>query len=78
MQDIFLEIWQALHYKDVMNKKTVTFRIDPAIIKKLKYLALEKDLTVTELLLEAIQDLFKKYENKTKSRTSLPLSSPQR
>jgi len=44
----------------------------------LKYLALEKDLTVTELLLEAIQDLFKKYENKTKSRTSLPLSSPQR
>ena len=64
MQDIFLDIGQALHYKAVMDKKTVTFRIDPAIIKRLKYLALEKDLTVTELLLEAIQDLFKKYEKK--------------
>ena len=78
MQDISLDIGQALHYKAVMDKKTVTFRIDPAIIKRLKYLALEKDITLTELLLEAIQDLFKKYENKTKSRTSLPLSSPQR
>jgi len=76
MQDISLDIGQALHYKAVMDKKTVTFRIDPAIIKRLKYLALEKDITLTELLLEAIQDLFKKYEKKTKSRTSLPLSSP--
>ena len=76
MQDISLDIGQALHYKAVMDKKTVTFRIDPAIIKRLKYLALEKDITLTELLLEAIQDLFKKYEKKTKSRTSLPLSAP--
>ena len=64
MQDISLDIGQALHYKAVMDKKTVTFRIDPAIIKRLKYLALEKDITLTELLLEAIQDLFKKYEKK--------------
>jgi len=49
-----------------MDKKTVTFRIDPAIIKRLKFLALEKDLTVTELLLEAIQDLFRKHENPPK------------
>jgi predicted transcriptional regulator len=48
-----------------MDKKAVTFRIDRAILKKLKFIALERDVTVTELLLEAIQDLFKKYEKKT-------------
>jgi predicted transcriptional regulator len=47
-----------------MEKKQVTFRLDPAIIKRLKFIALERDLTVTDLLLEAIQDLFKKYEKK--------------
>jgi predicted transcriptional regulator len=44
-----------------MEKKAVTFRIDPTIVKKLKYLALDHDKTLTELYLEAIQDLFKKY-----------------
>ena len=47
-----------------MGKKAVTFRIESAIIKKLKYLALDHDKTLTDLLLEAIQDLFKKYEKK--------------
>jgi len=45
-----------------MEKKQVTFRLEPAVIKRLKFIALERDITVTELLLEAIQDLFKKYE----------------
>jgi predicted transcriptional regulator len=44
-----------------MEKKAVTFRIDPTIVKKLKYLALDHDKTLTELYLEAIEDLFKKY-----------------
>jgi len=49
-----------------MEKKHVTFRIDPAIIKKLKFLAVEKDKTLTALFLEAIQDLLKKYKKSKK------------
>jgi hypothetical protein len=49
-----------------MEKKQVTFRIDQPIIKKLKFLAVEHDSTLTDLLIEAIQDLFKKYEKKPK------------
>ncbi len=44
-----------------MGKKPVTFRINPVLIKRLKYLALDHDKTLTELFLEAIQDLIKKY-----------------
>jgi predicted transcriptional regulator len=47
-----------------MKRKPVTFRIDPVIIKKLKYLALDYDRTLTDLFLEAIQDLLGKYEKK--------------
>jgi predicted transcriptional regulator len=49
-----------------MDKKALTFRIDSQIIKKLKFLAVEHDRTVTDLLLEAIQDLLKKYGKKSK------------
>ena len=49
-----------------MDKKHVTFRIDPAIIKKLKFLAVEEDRTLTDLFLEAIQDLLNKYKKKGK------------
>jgi len=49
-----------------MEKKQVTFRIEPAIIKKLKFLAVEKDRSLTDLFLEAIQDLLKKYEKNPK------------
>ncbi len=49
-----------------MDKKHVTFRIDPAIIKKLKFLAVKKDRTLTDLFLEAIQDLLNKYKKKGK------------
>jgi predicted transcriptional regulator len=48
------------------DKKPVTFRIEPPIVKKLKFLAVELDRTVTDLLLEAIRDLLKKYEKKTR------------
>jgi predicted transcriptional regulator len=46
-----------------VDKKQVSFRIDPAIIKKLKFLAVEKDVSLTDLFLEAIMDLLKKYDN---------------
>ena len=49
-----------------MEKKHVTFRIDPVIIKKIKFLAVEEDRTLTGLFLEAIQDLLEKYEKKFK------------
>jgi len=49
-----------------MDKKHVTFRVEPAIIKKLKFLAVEQDRTLTDIFLEAIQDLLKKYEKKDK------------
>ena len=52
--------------KSHMEKKAVTFRIDPQIIKRLKYVALEQDKTLTDLFLEAIKDLLKKYEKAKK------------
>ena len=63
-----LDNQQAVSYKYSMEKKQVTFRLEPAVIKRLKFIALERDITVTELLLEAIQDLFKKYETKKQPR----------
>ena len=76
-----------------MDKKPVTFRIEPPILKKLKFLALELDRTVTDLLLEAIKDLMRKYEKKprkppavrrpyrrrnTAQRITRPITSPVR
>jgi predicted transcriptional regulator len=49
-----------------MDKKQVTFRIDPVIIKKLKFLAVDQERSLTDIFLEAIQDLLKKYEKKAK------------
>ena len=41
-----------------------TLRVD--LIKKLKLLAVEEDARVNDLLEEAIEDLLKKYKNKSK------------
>jgi predicted transcriptional regulator len=49
-----------------MERKQVTFRIDQPIIKRLKFLAVEQDKTLTDLFLEAIKDLLKKYEKQPK------------
>lgn len=51
-----------------MDKKAVTFRIDPQIVKQLKFLAVEQDKNLTNLFLEAIRDLLKKYEKKSLSK----------
>jgi len=45
-----------------MEKKQVSFRIEPAKIKKLKFLAVELDRSLTDLFLEAIDDLLEKYK----------------
>jgi len=49
-----------------MEKKQVSFRIEGATIKRLKYVALENDKSLTDLFMEAILDLLKKYEKKVK------------
>jgi hypothetical protein len=56
----------ALWYAAGMTKKAVTFRIDANLVKKLKYLALDHDKTLTDLFLEGIQYILKKYEKKPK------------
>jgi hypothetical protein len=51
-----------------MEKKHVTFRVEPQLVKKLKFLAVEHDKTLTDLFLEALQDLLKKYEKRKSKR----------
>jgi hypothetical protein len=41
-----------------------TLRVD--LIKKMKFLSVEEDACVNDLLEEAIEDLLKKYEKKSK------------
>jgi len=48
------------------NKKVFSTRIDEDRIKELKYLAVDTDKSLGNLLEEAIRDLVKKYENKAK------------
>lgn len=50
-----------------MEKKQVSFRIDPAFIKRLKFVAVERDKSLTDLFMEAIEDLLKKYEKERKA-----------
>ena len=43
------------------GKKKVTATLDPAVHKRLKSLAVEREATTEALLAEAIEDLFRKY-----------------
>jgi len=45
-----------------MEKKQVSFRLDRVIIKKLKFLAVEQEKSLTDLYVEAIHDLLRKYQ----------------
>ena len=49
-----------------MNKKQISFRIDPSVVKRLKFLAVELDRSLTDLFLEGIRDLLKKYKKTEK------------
>jgi hypothetical protein len=43
------------------GKKKVTVSLDPTAHKQLRQLGLDRDMTTEALLIEAINDLFKKY-----------------
>ena len=47
---------------NAMEKKQTSFRIDSETLKNLKFLALEQDKSLNDIILEAIRDLLKKYE----------------
>ena len=48
-----------------MKRKQVSFRVDSELIKKLKYMALDQDRSLTDIIVEALNDVLKKYEKKT-------------
>ena len=47
-------------------KKVISTRLDEDLVKKLKHLAVDENETIGDLLDEAIEDLLKKYEKKSK------------
>ena len=47
-----------------MDKKQVTFRIDAALLKDIKFLAVATERSLTDLYVEALKDLLKKYKKK--------------
>jgi hypothetical protein len=51
---------------NVMARKNVTTSIETELIKKLKYLAVDREKPLNELFEEAIELLLKKYEKKAK------------
>ncbi len=65
MSSFLLQYFYGYFNKGNMEKKA-TFRIDETILKRLKYLAVDQDRSLTDLYLEAIQDLLKKYEKQPK------------
>ena len=50
----------------IMERKQVSFRVEKQIIKRLKFIALENDKSLTDIFLEAIEDLLEKYEKQVK------------
>ena len=50
-----------------MEKKQVSFRLERRTIKKLKFLAVEQERSLTDLYVEAIQDLLYKYKKEKKN-----------
>jgi hypothetical protein len=50
-----------------MEKKQVSFRLEREIIKKLKFLAVEQERSLTDLYVEAIEDLLHKYKKAKKN-----------
>mgnify|MGYP003681926873 CR=1 FL=1 len=46
------------------EKKVFSTRVNEALVKKLKHLAVDEDKSLGKLLEEAIQDLLDKYEKK--------------
>ncbi|HYA15535.1 MAG TPA: ribbon-helix-helix domain-containing protein [Syntrophales bacterium] len=51
------------------ERKTYSVRLMPDVMKSLKMLAVEKEITVSELLEEAIRDMLKKDHSGAKAKT---------
>ena len=51
------------------DKKMFATRIDNELLKTLKHLSVDTELSLAALIEEAIQDLLKKYEENTKEVT---------
>jgi hypothetical protein len=49
-----------------LERKNYNSTLRVGLIKKLKFLSVEEDARVNDLLEEAIEDLLKKYKNKSK------------
>ena len=60
----FIDLNIQIHYWSAMTRKIITSSIETELIKKLKYLAVDTEKPLNQLLEEAIQDLLKKYEKK--------------
>ncbi len=50
------------------DRKTYSVRVQPDIMKSLKMVAVEREVTVSELLEEAVRDLLKKERSGVKAR----------
>jgi len=50
------------------NRTHFNTTLDVDLLKQIRFLAIEKSKRVNDLLEEAIQDLLKKYERKSKDR----------
>ena len=51
-----------------MEKKQVTFRLESRLFKDIKHLAVETERSTTDLIVEALHDLLKKYEDKIEKK----------
>jgi hypothetical protein len=49
-----------------MDKKMFSTRINPDILKELKHLSIDAEKPISDLTEEAIRDLIRKYDKKTK------------
>ena len=59
---IIIALISHIKYISHMEKKTLTFRLDKDTIRRLKYVALDQEKNLTELLYEGIHYILKKYE----------------
>jgi hypothetical protein len=64
--DISIARSQRFGYYLPMDRKQTSIRLAADTLKRLKILAVEHDKSLNEILLEAIQDLLRKYEKKNK------------
>lgn len=51
------------------ERKMFATRVDSKFLKDLKHLSVDEEVSISELLEEAMQDLLKKYKKKAKKRS---------